>query len=214
MRSSVARSRSAVSIRLPLSLARSVRISAISASSFRRASALAAIAASSALRSASRRALSSAVSAVFGPGSELAGFAGSCARAASIAVPAVSRPAIRRTRAEPRLRESAGNRTIRSGLVVTGAMIRVPGQNCEDSVELLGDQRPHDLVRHSEPPERDHPIGPLADARIEAVRPADHAGHAGAPLVPPDAHPIGKGFAGRTLAALVEYHERGGAGSL
>src|ERR671917_207250 len=94
-----------------------------------------------------------------------------------------------------------------SGIIVTGAMIRVSGDDCQGSIELLDDQGPHNLVRHGERPEGNHEIGPLADPRIETVRPADDASHSWAALVAPLPDPRRESLAGGALPPLVEHDQ-------
>lgn len=97
---------------------------------------------------------------------------------------------------------------------MAGAMIRVSGHDCQGPIELLGHKRPHDLVRHSERPERDDEVGALAQLRIEPVGPADDAGDTGVSLVAPLSDSLGEGFARGTFSALVEHDQNGRTRSL
>src|SRR3712207_8502268 len=68
---------------------------------------------------------------------------------------------------------------------------------------------PHNLVRHGERPERHHEVGPLADLRIEPVRPADDAGDSRPALVAPLPDALGESLArGRSEEHTSELQSR------
>jgi hypothetical protein len=101
-----------------------------------------------------------------------------------------------------------------SGIIVAGAMIRVPGDDCHGPIELLGHESPHDLVRHSERAEGNDEFGTLANPRVQAIRSADNTRHARAALIAPLPDSFGENLAGRALPTLVEHDEHGRSGLL
>ena len=128
--------------------------------------------------SASRCAFSAALSGAPDPG------ASGAARAPGASwLPAGAAKASPRSKASPRRR--AGVRRGRGRLIghrlwkriMSGPMIRVAGHDCQRPIELLGHERPDDLVRQRHGAEgRRRSRGALAHRRIEAVGAADDEG--------------------------------------
>src|SRR5437763_9786973 len=91
-------------------------------------------------------------------------------------------------------------------------MIRMPGQHCDRTVELLEQHDPYQLMRPGSGSEGDRQIGPLAQARREAVGAPDHEYGGRPPLRPPALQMAGEGRAGDVLSALIEDHGDGTLG--
>ena len=86
-------------------------------------------------------------------------------------------------------------------------MIRVPGQNRQRAINLLGGHDAHELVRPGHGAEGDDAVGASPKVRVEPVRPADYEEsrrHAGIAVA---AERLGESLARRRLAALVEKPE-------
>lgn len=68
-------------------------------------------------------------------------------------------------------------------LAASHAMVGMAGEDSDTTVELLGDEDTHQLMRPGKTPEIEYEIGPFAQVRIETVGTTNHENHVTPPLV-------------------------------
>ena len=195
----------AVSIRAVLSLARSARIAAISASSLR--SALRRCSAMRVLERLAGRLRALASRPLCRSRAAIRPASAGCRASPA---PAEPRPRARcdKPRRAPRraARREDGTRVHALRNRHSAAMIGVSGEDRQGPIELLGDKHAHDLVRHGQRAEGQRP----ASARCRTLSDRAHRRRRSRrrrpppAVIAPAAEPSGEGLARRALAALVE----------